>query len=1113
MKVKLRKILIRMSKLSLYAMIICQSISLALADEATAQRKKLSEIGVHMELPATTSITDLVSSIEEEGVFTFVYAKNRIGKKEVTLHSSYENMMELLNEISNQAKVNIKRVNETIIIKEIDKGLTAVVEDRILEQLSVSGTITDENGDPLPGATVLEKGTTNGTTTDVNGQFKLNCDGEALLTVSFVGYETREIAVNNRSVLDISLDIDSEQLDEVVVVGYGTQKKSDLTGSVVRANLDAFRNQPNTSVIQSLQGTVPGLNVGAVTRPGENPDISIRGRNSLSGSTDPLIVLDGIIYRGSLVELNQNDIESIDILKDASSKAIYGSQAANGVLIITSKKGSKNRKPVFNFSTYRAIQTPSNILEPQNRDEYLQKIHNYYYEEAFLGPDYTSPDPSFDITQVFVDSRAEEGYNDGTDTDWLDLATQNGLVYNADISLAGSTDNVNYYLSAGYTKQEGYAKNDKFDKVNLRANFENAVTSWLTIGMQTFLTSGDYSGQAANFNNALRLSPLNKPYDENGKIIDFPMDVSITNPLLPLEIDDVDKRLNLYGKFFGIIDIPFVEGLSYRLNYSTNYRTRRNFGFNPTANNFAGSAYKDHEMTRDQTIDNLITYKRIFAQKHGVDVTLLYGREDRQGEDTDASVDNFQNQVLGYNALEVGDVTTRDLSSGAWEEFALYQMGRLNYRYDGKYLATFTVRRDGFSGFGADKKFGIFPSAALAWVASRESFVAQALPWVDNLKIRGSYGASGNRTVGRYSTLARTNSNYNYVFGGESVIVTNISSLANDELGWETTTGINLGIDFAVLNNRVSATIDYYDSKTTDILFDVKIPRITGQDDIASNIGEVANKGLEVSLSTVNVSTADFKWESKIVFSKNNNKIVTILGYDDDGDGEEDDLISGNNSLFIGEPIGTIYNYNVQGIYQLDDDIPDGLRPGQFIIEDLDGDGIISPENDRKILGTSNPNYRISLFNQVTYKSLSLSFFFNSIQGGKNDYLSGENPENNSWFRGTNFTNVNIPRAYDYWHPGNPGATYTVPRYRDPIHPPVYRSRSFIRLQDVNLTYAFPKSMLKDVLQGASIFFSAKNLLTITDWKGSDPESGEGIADLGSSPVMKSYSLGFNIKF
>ena len=988
--------------------------------------------------------------------------------------------------------------------------------------LTVSGTVRDESGTALPGVSVVVKGTSNGTVTDLDGQYSLSADSDDVLIFSYLGFSSQEIAVGNQTAIDVTLTEDISELDEVVVVGYGTQKKSDLTGAVASVDLEAFQDQPNVNIAQSLQGSVPGLNVGAVSAAGANPSIQVRGRNTfavdngnnLIGS-DPLLVLDGIIYRGSLADINPADIASIDVLKDASSQAIYGSQAANGVILITSKSGKRNRKPVINFSTFYSFDTPSNTLTPLGRDGFLEHYNKIFYEEAYLEPDYTQPDPAFDRTARFPYQSLLDGFRNGTNTNWLDLVSQSAHTYSTSLSVAGSSEDLSYFLSVGYVDQKGFVLNDQYDRLSLRANFDKDFTDWLKVGMQTFASFGDYSGLPADLAGGMYYSPLIAPYDEDGNLITDPIG-GARNPLLPTEIDQLDKRLNLFGVFFAQVQLP-IEGLSYRINQAVNYRTTRDYRFDPNANTFTGAASKENTLRQDRTTDNLLMYKRTFNERHNLDVTLLYGFEERFGENTLAQSGNFLNQSLGYNSLQSGDADLQLNSSGAFDERSIYQMGRINYQYSDKYLLTLTTRRDGFSGFGSDSKFGIFPSAAVAWTASNEPFIADALPWANNLKLRASYGQTGNRTVDRYQTLARVNARYQYVFGDGSspAYGQSIQSLANNSLSWETTTGLNLGLDFGILN-RINGSINYYNSTTEDILFNINLPQITGFQSIPTNLGEVANQGIELTLSAYAVQTNNFSWLTTFNFSRNVNEIVTILGRDDDGDGREDDLITSSGRLIIGESIQTIYDYvDTEQIYQLADDKPDGYRPGNRIFADLNGDNVISADNDRRVIGRQEPAYRFSFYNEFSYRNFTLNVFINSIQGGEDGYLGRVSPTASviAW-RHDNASTYNIVEEFDAWSPANPGAIHAGVLYDDPITAQRYAPRSFVRLQDVRLAYNFPSELINRIsIDNLRVFVAGKNLLTWTDWIGTDPEISNNAFFLGQAPVMTSYSFGINLTF
>ncbi len=511
-------------------------------------------------------------------------------------------------------------------------------------------------------------------------------------------------------------------------------------------------------------------------------------------------------------------------------------------------------------------------------------------------------------------------------------------------------------------------------------------------------------------------------------------------------------------------------------------------------------------------LDNIITYDKKINQDHSLKVTLVSGYNTVDYEATRASGSDIPNLGLSYNSLEQAII--QEISSDAWSESSIYQMGRVNYNFRNKYLLTGTVRRDGFSGFARNKKFGIFPSIGAGWVVSEESFFK--VPVIEYLKIRGSYGVNGNQT-GRYTSLARISAEESskYVFGdGSSTSIgQSVSSLPNNDLGWETTAGFNLGLDFAILNNRIRGNVEYYTTKTTDLLWNKVLPTMTGFNQIKTNLGEIANQGLEFAIQTTPIKTSVFSWDLDVNFSTNKNKIVKLLGEDLNGDGKEDDLVSSN--LFIGESIGTIYDYEVNGIYQLTDVIPAGYGLGRYrIVDQNPGDTYaISVEEDRKILGRKEPAYMFGIQNTFAYKNFTLRIFVNSIQGGKDGYLKANNPDGMPGTTGT-AQNQNWFNFYDYWSVSNPNAKYPVSWIPTAIGGSAYYSRSFVRLQDVSLAYNLKSVTVKQIgLKGLKVFVSGKNLLTFTKWDGWDPETGQGIGNNQGYPVMKSLSAGIEVSF
>jgi TonB-linked SusC/RagA family outer membrane protein len=571
----------------------------------------------------------------------------------------------------------------------------------------------------------------------------------------------------------------------------------------------------------------------------------------------------------------------------------------------------------------------------------------------------------------------------------------------------------------------------------------------------------------------------------------------------------------LFGNLFAEIDIPFVSGLSYRVNYGQNINLTRNYSYDPYGSNFDGSGAKSYYYRYEYTLDNIITYKKQFGL-HNVNATLVYGLEKRSYDATAASAEKFTNKVLGYNYLQAGQADLQRVSSNAWEEASIYSMGRLFYGFNNRYMFTGTVRRDGFSGFGANHKFGIFPSASIAWVISEEGFVKDKTETINNLKLRLSYGASGNRAVSRYQTLAQVNAGNRYLYGDNAQAETAqyLGTLANKDLKWEKTTTLNAGLDFSLLDSRLSGSMDVYTGKSNDMLYQINIPQLNGFGSVWTNIGEMSNRGQELTLTALPVKGKEWEWEVTFNYSRNRNKVVTILGRDDDHDGKEDNLLSGgrSGSIFIGEPYGVWYDFNIIGMWQLADDRPAGFDFGTYKVEDIDGDGKITAAGDRKLIGYQDPSYRFSVQTALRYRRFELKAFVNSIQGGDNYYLGRSiaglpNPDN--------ATKQNFP-DFGWWMPERPDAKYrrlgAVPAAIGEDTSP-YTSRSFVRLQDVTLSYTFsPRLLSRAGMKMLKIYVSGKNLATWTKWDSWDPETGESLFS-GAFPVMRNYSVGLNLEF
>ncbi|SHH02127.1 TonB-linked outer membrane protein, SusC/RagA family [Flavobacterium fluvii] len=973
-------------------------------------------------------------------------------------------------------------------------------------QKKITGIVKDAVGLTIPGANVKIKDKKAETQTDFDGNFTISAESGDVLIFSFVGMTTTEITIDSRSNYTVVMQELASQLNEVVVVGYGTKKKTDVTGAVSTANLKAFEDSPNPNLAQSLQGSVAGLNVGQTNSAGSTPNISIRGRNSLAGNNNVLIVVDGIVYTGSINDLNPDDVASVDVLKDASSTAIYGAQGANGILMITTKKGNKNKAPQISFSNSYTTQIPTINVEPLDRQDYLDKVRDLYWNKSYLAPDYTVPDPSFNLADYVDDSLVNQGQISGADYNWWDAATKTGSIQDFNLSVSGGGDNMSYLLSASHTDQEGYIINDVSKRTTIRANIDVNLKDWWTVGMQSFATFSDYSGEEPTLSGIIRQAPLVEPFDADGNLIPFPTGTIYSNPFMTYYVDNLDKSNNLFGNFYSDIKFPFIKGLSYRVNFGNNYRWANEYGSSIYGAGLTGSAYKNHSTRYDYTFDNIFTYKRTFAENHELEATFLYGASEREAEDTSATGEGFTDLSLSYNALE--QATIQKITSGGWHEALSYQMGRVNYKYKDKYLFTGTIRRDGFSGFAENEKWGVFPSAALGWVITKEDFFKSKV--VDLLKLRAGYGSNGNLTS-RYFSLSRIGRSSGYVYGdgGSTEFMQQLNTLANANLQWESTGGINLGLDFKLFKGILSGSVEYYNTETKNQLFSRSVPSITGVTSVNVNLGNIQNTGYEFSLTSNNIKNDNFSWSTTFNYSHNDNKILALTGLDEDGNGVEDDIVADN--LFIGKSIGTIYAYEAGPIYQIGDVIPTGYYPGTRKVIDQNNDGLID-SNDRVFQGKSEPEFRAGLLNTFTYKDFTLNVFLNTVQGGKDGYLSANEPTYGG--RQSEIDNLfNILNNTDFWTPLNPDGINSRYVTAPKVIPSVFYERDFVRLQDVSLSYNFPKSLLDSAgLNSLRLFVSGKNLATWTDWKGWDPETGQGLRDDGR-PVLKGYSFGLNVTF
>jgi len=989
--------------------------------------------------------------------------------------------------------------------------------------LAISGTVTDETGVAIIGATVLVKGTNNGAITDKNGKFSLsNVRGNETILITCIGMVSQEIKVDKKTIYNVVLTEKAVLLNEVVAIGYGTQKKQAVTGAVATADLETYEKVPSNNLMDRLKGTVAGLNIGEANKAGGVPGYTIRGQNSIAASNTPLIVLDGTIFRGTMADISPSDIERVTVLKDASAAAVYGSRSSNGVIIIESKKGSGiGGKPKISFESSYGVVNELEPLKVYDAKGYLQRLNDILNDNGTV--------VALDQTPNYLQLIEKKNYDATPDhqatlVDPYDLFRQTGFNQNTSLSVSNRTEKLSYYMSGNYTSQKGVILNDLYKHYSFRVNLESKITDWLTLGLKSYFSTRDYPQDriygSGSKTNVYAFSPYADIYNEDGSYNQFPQTTtSFNSPFWAIADNAKDLAYNLNGIFTGTIKVPWVKGLTYTATYShtLNFSEDASFyGYQTIAGQpLKGKGSESFGRSNTSMFDHLIKYNRIFAKKHEVDLTLLYSTEKYDSYSQSSSSQGFDNPQLGYYRLQAGQ--TQTLSTSGSGTKAIGKMARLTYTFNDKYALTGTFRRDGFSAFSANKKYGNFPSVGANWNIHKESFMKN-LSFIDALAIRGSYGTNGNQSINPYSTLSKISNSY-YLYQGDAnyTMTEYISALGNDNLGWESRTGVNLGLDFSVLKDRISGSVDVYSTRTNDLAFTLKLPGASGFSSITANAGEIKNKGIEINLSTINVKKGLFQWASDVSFSLNRNKVARLLG-DTNGDGIEDDIVS--SGLFIGRSLGTIYTYKVIGMYQQEDKdngtILAGFQPGYYKLEDVpdengEVDGKITSDKDRQFIGNSKENFRWSFTNTFRYGDLSLMVFINSIWGGNGYFLATNTPYSDGYANRGDLNHA----VYDYWTPTNTQAEFPRPSYNDKasFKGNKYYDRSFIRLQKISLNYDMTKLVKGFGIHKLDMSLSADNLGTYAPhWIGLDAATGAGLTD-SSIPSMRMVMLGLNINF
>lgn len=1018
-----------------------------------------------------------------------------------------------------------------------DKKNKGEVEVAVLAaEVTITGTVVDQNGEPIPGATVSIPGTGIGTATDLEGQYSITVPEGSTLVFSFIGFLTQTIVVGDQSIIDVTLSEEVSSLDEVVVVGYGTQKRSDLTGSVMRVDAEKFKNQNMTQLTDMLAGTVAGFNANQSTSAAGGSSLEVRGPTSLSAGTEPLIVLDGVIFNGNIADINPNDIESVDILKDASSAAVFGSRAASGVILITTSRGQTG-KPVINFTTQIGMAEVTNKeVRPLNGKEYTDFRRDLLILEDPDNPDYYFHNPNDLPDNISIeqwsnfnnnpnpDNTSEwlnrllffpdevENYMAGTGEDWYDRVMQKGLRQNYDISISGGSERLKYYWSLGYTDNEGIIVGDEFSTIRSRLNLDAEVTDWLNVGINTQFSDRDESAVGANLGQMLIASPFGSMYEEDGSVKWFPNGyLGAQNPLINhLNQEKLRKINTLFAAIYAQVELPF--GISYRLSYQPRFEFSKDHNFWNSETIIGGQTRTNGYGTREDAqtyewmVDNLIKWNREVGI-HNFDVTLLYNIEKFQSWSSFQSGENFSpNQNLSFHGLQFA--TNHLVNNDDVYSTGDAMMARLNYTLLGKYLLTASVRRDGYSAFGQENPRAVFPAAAFAWRISDEDFFSS--DFMDNLKLRLSWGINGNRDIGRYSALARLSQNL-YSNGSQVLVGVYNTSLANPALVWEKTEAYNVGLDMGLLEGRINASLDAYHMRTIDLLMERNLPRITGFDDITTNLGELQNRGFEFTLNSVNVNNENFSWRSDFVFSLNRNKIKSLFGdfeeVEIDGAMVRREVSDIANEWFIGEAIDRVWNYDITGVWQgdeADEATVFNMSPGDYKAVDVNGDGVYSELEDKQFIGWRQPRYRLGLRNDFTFlTNFSASIFIRADLGHIGSIADFKHESSSLYDR-------RGMRAVSYWTADNPSNKYgslTAVSSAFGGGYDLFFPRSFVRIQDLTLSYNLPGTTVQRAkLSNMRIFGSIRNLYSFDQWESWDPES-------GGSPMPRTYSVGLNLTF
>lgn len=972
------------------------------------------------------------------------------------------------------------------------------------QQITVQGVVKDQTGETVIGASVMEKGTTNGTITGIDGDFSLNMSPNGTLVVSFVGYKTQEVQVKGQKQLQVVLSEDAEMLDEVVVIGYGTMKKSDLTGAVSSIGNKDIKDSPVSNLGQAIQGKISGVQIVDAGKPGDNVSIKIRGLGSIN-NCDPLVVIDGVPTDLGLSSLNMADVERLDVLKDASATAIYGSRGANGVVMITTKRGTEGKGKLAVSANY-SFQNATNVPSLLNAAQYAELSNDMMVNSG------RNPNPEWANPSEL-----------GAGTDWMDELLRTGVMQNYTVSYSGGNEKSHYYVSGGFLDQSGIVKSVNYRRFTFQSNSDAQVLKWLKFSNNITFSADTKKSGSYNIGDALKALPIYPVKNEDGSWSgpdgNSEWYGSTRNPIGPTELnksqtDGYNFLANLTAELTFTKWLKFKSTFGYdaKFWFIDNFTPKYNWKPTPTEET---SRYKSDNKSFTYLWDNYFLFDHTFAEKHRVG--LMAGMSAQWN--TNDYLNAQKNVFMFDNVHEMDNGEEMYAIGGNETEWALLSyMARVNYSYEDRYLLTATIRRDGSSRFGKKHRWGTFPSVSVAWRASQEKWFPKN-DYINDLKVRAGYGVTGSQaSVGNYSYLASYNTSV-YPFGISSGNQTALvsSTLANPYIHWEEVAQTNIGFDASLFNSRVMFSFDAYLKETRDMLVKASIPITSGFEDTTTtytNAGKVRNQGIEMSLHTINL-TGELGWETNLTATYNKNKIKDL-------NSDVPYYINQINNSYVtmlakDYPINVFYGYVTDGIFQNQSEVnthavQPGAEPGDIRFRDLNNDGVIN-DSDRTVIGNPNPSWLFSMNNSLSYKGFELSVFLQGIAGNK--IYNANNIDNTGMAAAYNQTTDVLKR----WQ--GEGTSNSIPRavFGDPnqntrVSDRFVENGSYLRLKNITLSYTFPKQWLqKAQIENARLSLSCENVATITRYSGFDPEVGINGIDQNRYPISRTFSLGLNFNF